>query len=337
MKKALMTCILLAMLLNCGAAWAEMGTADVRMEGEVYHLVLKSVELAEGEVTVVIDGYGSTLRMGPGGAMIAGVPEARYGDETVEASSVSIDAGAPYTFTFKRDTLPDEIRVKPYDAGEDPVLIWAAADETEAPAAQPADTPEPEPTGEPPADETEAPAAQSTEAPAAGGSGTLPSFSVPQTPQITVPDVPKIKVPDVPEYSAPKSDKIEVPDIPKVEVPDLALPASTSDPQAAGPGDPEVEALLDRLGKAVYRRTYEALAAGEIIQNGSRGETARGVQQTLTDLGQKLSVDGIVGPRTLAALNAVQAEFGLNETDSLDAAGYANLLSHLASAADGQP
>ena len=37
-------------------------------------------------------------------------------------------------------------------------------------------------------------------------------------------------------------------------------------------------------------------------------------------------MDGIAGPKTLAALNAVQAQYELPQTDRLDAAGLSALL-----------
>jgi peptidoglycan hydrolase-like protein with peptidoglycan-binding domain len=37
-------------------------------------------------------------------------------------------------------------------------------------------------------------------------------------------------------------------------------------------------------------------------------------------------VDGIVGPKTIAALKAVQAQYGLPPSEKLDAAGLATLL-----------
>ena len=45
-------------------------------------------------------------------------------------------------------------------------------------------------------------------------------------------------------------------------------------------------------------------------------------------------MDGSVGPRTIAALNAVQAAFGLEQTESLDAAQYAELLPRLLTLTD---
>ena len=87
-----------------------------------------------------------------------------------------------------------------------------------------------------------------------------------------------------------------------------------------------VEEMLDALDNDTYRTVYKALKAGEVIKNGSRGNVAKGVQQTLIALGQDIAADGAVGPKTLGALNAVQKAFGLKKTDTLDADGYAKLL-----------
>ena len=105
-------------------------------------------------------------------------------------------------------------------------------------------------------------------------------------------------------------------------------PAEASESNASGiPEEPAGEdEMLAALDNDVYRTTYDALLAGEVIQNGSKGDTANGVQQTLVSFGQDIAVDGSVGPRTIAALNAVQAAFGLAQTESLDATGYAELL-----------
>lgn len=115
----------------------------------------------------------------------------------------------------------------------------------------------------------------------------------------------------------------------------------TTEPETEPAGEPEpedgdvpasevaTEAVLTALNDDAYRATYDALLAGEVIQKGSKGETARGVQQTLVAFGQDIAVDGNVGPKTIAALNAVQAAFGLPETESLDAEGYATLLPRL--------
>ena len=87
--------------------------------------------------------------------------------------------------------------------------------------------------------------------------------------------------------------------------------------------------MLNALGEGPYRGVYEALCAGEVIQKGSKGDVAKGVQETLIAFGQNISADGSVGPKTIAALNAVQAAFGLEQTEALDAEGYARLLPRL--------
>ena len=94
------------------------------------------------------------------------------------------------------------------------------------------------------------------------------------------------------------------------------------------------EDVLNALNDDTYRATYDALLAGEVIQKGSRGDAAKGVQQTLVAFGQGIAVDGDVGPKTIAALNAVQTAFGLEQTEALDADGYAQLLPRLLIATD---
>ena len=105
-------------------------------------------------------------------------------------------------------------------------------------------------------------------------------------------------------------------------------------PAPVASGEASVDDVLAALNDDAYRATYDALLAGEVIQKGSKGETARGVQQTLVAFGQDIAVDGNVGPKTIAALNAVQAAFGLEQTEALDAAGYAALLPRLLVTAD---
>lgn len=115
-----------SMLLYAIQVPADQGTADVVMEGEIYHLTLDSVDIIDGKLTVAIEGFGSTLRWGANGPMVAALPEARYGDEAVKVSTVNMNVGAAFTFIFERNDLPDEIWMNSYDEGVDPVLIWKA-------------------------------------------------------------------------------------------------------------------------------------------------------------------------------------------------------------------
>ena len=86
------------------------------------------------------------------------------------------------------------------------------------------------------------------------------------------------------------------------------------------------EELLAALGDGPYRDTWDALKNGTVVQKGSKGPTAQGVQQTLVELGQKITADGSAGAKTLKALNAVQQQLGLEPTDVVDAAVYEQLL-----------
>ena len=122
---------LLAILLSLSLLWcslsvlADEGCADVVMEGETYSLTLKSVDITDGQLTVVIEGFGDTLRMGPKGWMVAGWPVAHFGDEAVRAAKFNAHVGGPFTFFFDRDTLPDEIWMDPYDEDGPETLIWS--------------------------------------------------------------------------------------------------------------------------------------------------------------------------------------------------------------------
>ena len=159
-----------------------------------------------------------------------------------------------------------------------------------------------------------------------------------------VPEVPKIDVPDVPDRTATPPPKIGVPEIPAVEPPDvdaiLGRKAAGEDGEGAAddavpadaPADDAdgMDAPLDALGDAAYRDAWRALKAGEVLRQGSRGDAAKGVQRALIALGQDIAADGIVGPKTMAALNAVRSELGLEPSEALDAEGYAALLRRLA-------
>lgn len=143
---------------------------------------------------------------------------------------------------------------------------------------------------------------------------------VPTMPPIEVPEIPEIEVPKVPTPAPTKKPKIEVPEIPEVDVDAPDTPRVTADVEA------QVESALAALGVADYRALYDALSRGEAVGDGSRGDAAKGLQQLLVAFGQDIRVDGIVGPRTLAALNAVQAEYELPQKDRLEAEDLATLL-----------
>ena len=149
------------------------------------------------------------------------------------------------------------------------------------------------------------------------GRFTIPRIKAPTVPPIEVPEIDEIEVPKVPTAAPTKKPKIEVPEIPGV---DVDLPQATPEAPAA------VESALAALGVTAYRALYDAVSSGEAVGDGSRGDAATGLQQLLVAFGQDVRVDGIAGPKTLAALNAVQAQYELPQTDRLDAAGLSALL-----------
>ena len=453
MKRLFAILTTLVLLLNATPVLADPGAADVVMEGETYHLTLTDVGIVDGKLTVVMEGFGSNLRIGANGPMIAGLPEAHYGDEAVSCTDLNMIAGGSFTFTFERDDLPDEIWITSYDDGVDPVLIWQAGD-IEAPGEDPAASIPAELVGEwkgvgtpkdggTPIDLTitvnaggsgeytfdqgsyhesypftisngdstfsaDIPAtsmlgsvggtwaledgflkldittefagggsysytavcekaeeeAVSSDAPGASGvSGIQPVVPhiqpivphiqpivphiQPVVPHIQ-PVVPHIQpvVPHIPAASEAaresaaedgNGDTEEANPAPESADETSAEPTEEPSPESAaekptalsGAQSELIQAVLDALNDDACRATYDALSAGEVVRKGSKGDAAKGVQQTLAAFGQKIAVDGNVGPRTIAALNAVQAAFGLEQTEALDAEGYAGLLPRL--------
>ena len=62
MKKMLAILLFLSLLCCSLSVLADEGCADVVMEGETYSLTLKSVDITDGQLTVVIEGFWDTLR-----------------------------------------------------------------------------------------------------------------------------------------------------------------------------------------------------------------------------------------------------------------------------------
>ena len=219
------------------------------------------------------------------------VPLARYGDELVEPAEATPSEDGRRVFTFDRATLPDAVLLRLGDG--EPTLLWQAA----------------RPEGE-------------------AFTFEMPHIAAPRVPEIAVPEVPEIDVPKVPKPKETAAPKIEIPKIPQVKLPGATAtvkPAATATPEPEA-ADPRVEEALAALNTPAYRKAYDALRGGETLRRGSRGDTARALQQLLVAFGENIAVDGDVGPRTLAALNAVQGRLGLPKTDSLGASDFGALL-----------
>lgn len=91
-----------------------------------------------------------------------------------------------------------------------------------------------------------------------------------------------------------------------------------------------LNALLDGLGNDLYRDAWIAMYNGDTFEKGKKNNVAKAVQTMLKDFGEKIQVDGNPGNGTIKSLNAVQKDFGLEQTESLDINGYERLLECLA-------
>ncbi|HVY61276.1 MAG TPA: peptidoglycan-binding domain-containing protein, partial [Planctomycetota bacterium] len=95
---------------------------------------------------------------------------------------------------------------------------------------------------------------------------------------------------------------------------------STSGAAAAG-ADTVADAGRLESGQLAGDPTLAQVAAGaQTLASGSRGPAVRRVQEALAALHQPVAADGAFGPRTKAAVEAVQEVAGLPRTGVLDAA-----------------
>ncbi|MBR2834204.1 MAG: hypothetical protein IKE43_00615 [Coriobacteriales bacterium] len=101
------------------------------------------------------------------------------------------------------------------------------------------------------------------------------------------------------------------------------------DDEAAQKAKEKAQALEDTLkalNNDVYSNTLKALKNGEVLSEGSTGDTAAGVQQTLADLGYPVEINGVIGPDTIEYLNSFFGVLGIAPVQSIDANAYEQLL-----------
>ena len=87
-----------------------------------------------------------------------------------------------------------------------------------------------------------------------------------------------------------------------------------------------VHEVLAALDQPLYSSTYDYLAAGNTITSGENSDYGSGLQTLLNGFDQGLAVDGAVGNQTLAAVHSMQAALGREQTDTVDAGLFADLL-----------
>jgi hypothetical protein len=87
-----------------------------------------------------------------------------------------------------------------------------------------------------------------------------------------------------------------------------------------------VREVLEALAQPSYASTFDYLAAGNTITAGERSDYGAGLQTLLNAFDQGLTVDGAVGNQTLAVVHNMQAALGREQTDTVDADLFAELL-----------
>ena len=334
MKKRLLSVLVALCLLAGFGALADGGQADVTFMDKTYHYIYKGAEIVDGALVVKAHGDDGVPVVG----LVPHTPAlaiAEIGSERVMPHNVNVHINgsvADFEFTYDAADLPDAVWLYPDGKEEGAVLLWTAGDPV--PEAEADDT-----AAEAEADET---AAAPASVPAFNPPVITPPVITPPVitppvitpPVITPPIVPPVVVPPVltsqgtASSSAEAAEPTEAPtEAPTPEPTEEPTPEPTEAPTPVPtPVKPDTEAILDALGVEAYRTAYAAMQAGEVVQKGSKGDAALGVQQLLAALGQDISADGNAGPRTIAAIQATQTAFALPATGYVDAPTFEKLL-----------
>ncbi len=112
---------------------------------------------------------------------------------------------------------------------------------------------------------------------------------------------------------------------PAPEADPASVPAPEPTQQPTADGD-ETAAVLRALGDELLSATHAHLRAGNEIKKNDKGDELKGVQQLLNLLGDKLTVDGHVGGKSIKAMNDAQKALGLEPTQTLTQLGFETLL-----------
>ena len=129
MKKLLAILLTLFLLPGALPALAELGSADVAMNGNQYHILLESVEIKDGKLYVAMGGMAQTMAFGSEGIQLAADIVPVYGEEWLHATDKDILFGADVTYRFDRDTLPDAILMISTQDPENPITLWENSEE----------------------------------------------------------------------------------------------------------------------------------------------------------------------------------------------------------------
>jgi len=122
------------------------------------------------------------------------------------------------------------------------------------------------------------------------------------------------------EAAAPAEPAAEAPAEPETQVPAPADPAAEAPAEPAATAEEyELEKVSDLLvclgDKPEMLDTMLAFYNGDTVSFNDNSELAKGLQQTLVELGCDIAVDGSAGPGTFGALNSLLKNTGLTTED----------------------
>lgn len=90
-----------------------------------------------------------------------------------------------------------------------------------------------------------------------------------------------------------------------------------------------IDIVLDALGEPLYQTTCDDLAIGNTIDLDDRSSSAKGLQTLLIAFGYDVSADGLADKNTFYPLHRLQAIFGMEVNNTVDAEDFDYLLTGL--------
>jgi len=87
-----------------------------------------------------------------------------------------------------------------------------------------------------------------------------------------------------------------------------------------------IDIILEALGEPIYQTTYEDLAKGNVILKDDKSGSAKGLQTLLLAFGYDVSTDGLADKKTFNPLHNLQAIFGMEVNNTVDAEDFSFLL-----------
>ena len=126
MKKLLALLLSVSLLLCAATAFADNGEAEFTFENRTYRVKYVRSEIVDGQLNVLVTGFGNSLPFRNGKFVIIAWAAAIVNGKEVEAESVSAGGDGTYTYLYAADQLPEKVVIYPYEDSGNAIPLWEA-------------------------------------------------------------------------------------------------------------------------------------------------------------------------------------------------------------------